>query len=270
MKSSKGAKRLDRVNQYRWRYPFENFIDNDVQSMLLPLNLTQNILLCPKYRIKNNFIHPNNLTSMVVTLCGGILSISLMCYRIYVFYGFEIAKTYWKMLYISACADLLFYCVGFIVNYVANVRQTKRNLELVLKIQDVHRCLNKKSYSKRFIIGNWFNFILIWGFYIYISFQVIYYFNLPVLVLFHCFTVMCFDINFVYATRLLKLLTDKVQIWNIHTQRLQQMDHIDKEVYCKRMFQNYVNILECYEIYKASFQHMVGISVHFLLYKINT
>ena len=151
------------------RYPFDNFVDNDVQSMLLPLNLTQNMLLCPKYRIKNNFIHPNNLTSILMTLCGGVISILLTCYRIIVIFSFEIEEMYWMMLYISAYADLLFYCVGFIVNYVANVWQTKRNMALVLQIQNINRCLKEKSYHKRFMIGNWFNFMLIWGFYIYTS-----------------------------------------------------------------------------------------------------
>ena len=267
MKSLKGDKRFYGVNRYRVRYRLHNFVDTDVQSMLFPLNLMQNILLCPKYRIKNNFIHPNNLTSIVLTLCGGALSISLMCYRIYVYFTFDVVKIYWKLLSISSYADLLLYCFGFIVNYVANVRQTKRNMAFVLKIQDVHRFLNEKSYSKRFIIGNWFNFILIWGFYIYISIHIVCHFHLSVLVLFICLTFMCFDINVVYATRILKLLSDKVHIWNIYTQRLVQMDHRDKEVYCKRMFQTYVDILESYKIYRSSFQQMVGISVLFVVYE---
>ncbi|KAF9410604.1 hypothetical protein HW555_010371, partial [Spodoptera exigua] len=126
--------------QYCIKIKRHNFIDEEVQSMLLPLNIMQNILGYPKYRIRDNFIIPNSRLVYLVSLCVTLISVALLFYR-------------------SLC-----------------------------------------------------------------------------------------------------YLKDKVVLWNIQIKDVQNMDCNEKEYYCQNFFQSYINILECYNVYRICFQqHYVEI-----------
>ena len=237
--------------------PLDDLVDKDVQALLFPLNLMQNIVIYPKYRIKNNFIYPNSRPAKFVSLCFMILSIFIFSYRVYELHVSLPVRSFINIAYITSYFDVIFYSIGFVINYVGNVMRTKRNIMFVLKIQDVHRFLNNDIYFKRFTICNWTSAVVIFGSYVCIAAYIYSEFDISASILFYGFTIICFDLNIAYATRLIKLLQHKVDLWNIQAQRLQQMDQRDNETCCKRMFQAYVNIIECYEIYKKSFQYMV-------------
>lgn len=69
---------------------------------------------------------------------------------------------------------------------------------------------------------------------------------------------MCFDLNIICAITFITLLCEKVNLWCIKAEKLQKADHRDNEFNCERMFQAYNNILECYDIYRASYEQMVS------------
>ncbi|XP_075985620.1 uncharacterized protein LOC142982821 [Anticarsia gemmatalis] len=58
-----------------------NSIDQDVQTMLYPLNLMQTILFGSKYRIKDGFISPNSGLTNFILLCGNISFILAFLYH---------------------------------------------------------------------------------------------------------------------------------------------------------------------------------------------
>ena len=132
----------------------------------------------------------------------------------------------------------------------------KNNISFVLKIQDVHRFL-KNTSNKRFTICNWIFVITALFSTTTMLVSESIRLKLPHYNLVCGVILLCFDANMVYATRLITLLCDKVHLWNIAAQNLHQIDHSDNEMYYKEMFQAFANLLECYDICRASFQHMV-------------
>ncbi|KAF9406766.1 hypothetical protein HW555_012974 [Spodoptera exigua] len=68
------------------------------------------------------------------------------------------------------------------------------------------------------------------------------------------FCITIFDVNMVSAIMLIKLLKDKLVLWNIQIKNVQSMDESEKKNNCKKVFQSYNDILECYDIYRICFQ----------------
>ncbi|KAF9406763.1 hypothetical protein HW555_012971 [Spodoptera exigua] len=66
-----------------------------------------------------------------------------------------------------------------------------------------------------------------------------------------------FDTNIVYAIRLIVLLTKKVDLWNNQAQQRLDMEQEDGDNYWKKLFETYVEILECYDLYKKTYKLMI-------------
>ena len=103
----------------------DNFVDKDIQSMLLPFNILQNMLFYPKYRIKDNFIYPNSIVSKLVSLCVMILSIILYFYLVYELHIDKDIRYYSNVTYVYSYPELCLYATGFAIYYSNNVLQTK-------------------------------------------------------------------------------------------------------------------------------------------------
>ena len=242
-----------------------NVVDKDVQSMILPLNILQNIFFYPKYRIKDNFINPNSFSSKLVSMLGMIAFSFLFLYRVFEIHHNKIIRTKANIVYLSSYFDFISNSLGFILNYTINVVFTKRNVSFVLKIQDVHRFLKDETYVRHFVKWNWISGFLIFFIYIFLDMCCCLLIQVPLIDIFCCLSLMSFDLNIVYAVRFIKLLSHKVDLWIIHAQYLQQMGASENKAYCRRMFQAYVNILECYDIYRSSFQEMASTYDFFVL-----
>ena len=237
-----------------------NMIDKDVQSMLLPLNLLKIIPFFPKYRIRNNLIIPNNHLLKSVSLCCTIsIIIFLFCnifYRHSMFNAMN--RNYLKK--ISKITNGGFLSVWLINNFIHGAFKTKENVSFVLKFQDIHRFLNNDKKFKLYVIQNWVTIVLFAAFY---SFMIIVH-MLPdpiFLQIFEHLSTMTMEAEMVYAIRLIQLLKDKVNLWN--DQALQY--HSMEVTHCKRMFQAYIKILDCFDIYKISFQNIVSITLPIFL-----
>lgn len=233
--------------------PVDNKIDKDVQSMLQPLNLMNNILLFPKYRIKNNFINSNSFISYTVTLCYIIISSAVFIYRIYVIHSNEFVRKFMNTIYLCSYFDFFAFSVGAIMNLIINVLQTKIFILFVLKIQDIHRVLNDTKF-KHFSIRNWISVIYMLCSHICLLIFCHIQLNVPSYEFCCGVATMIFDVNVMYAIRLIELLRIKMDLWNIQAKRLKQMDEND----CKIMFKAYANILECYDMYRVGSLQMVS------------
>ncbi|PZC77062.1 hypothetical protein B5X24_HaOG200711 [Helicoverpa armigera] len=235
----------------------KNYVDKDLQSMLLPLNLMQNIMFYPKYSIFNNCIVPNSVLSKVVALCSTMAFVLIHLYRSYNLYYNQMIREFVNILYITSYFDIILSCIGFAINFIVSIYQTENNVLFILKFQKVHRFLNDKNLFNRFVFMNWLILVLLFSFVIFIMSSFFLYMEVPLPDFFCGLAAFCFDINIIYALRLIKLLEDKVKLWNFEAQHLLQIYHSNIESHCQRMFEAYFNILECYNLYKYSFQLMV-------------
>lgn len=236
----------------------DNFVDKDVQSMLLPLNLMQQLYFCPKYRIKDNFISPNNFRSCLVSLCATIIFLSVIFYRFYSRIFSKSLKDFYKIDDdIITYFDFIITLTGFLINFFAVIFQTDQNVAFVLKILYIHRFFNNRTAFKHFIVGNWLSVILIHVAGIIFIISINLGLKLPRYNLFCGLILISFDANIVYAIRIITLLKNKVDLWNIQTLSFQNLKNSVSEDYCTKLYQGYIYILDCYDIYKVTFQKMV-------------
>lgn len=248
------------ARSYFKNFLLNNVVDDDVQSILLPLNLMQYIMVCPKYRIKNDLIFPNSSIFYFVSLLVTLLYISLLWYRNSTMVFFEDFMGAMNFTYFISFFDCVFYSVGFTINYAVNLIQTKKFIKFVLTFQKVHRFLHNEYFTKSFIIWNWIIVILSISGYITVFSYFCININAPFYAMLVTYFFIFFDFNIIYAIRILKLLEHKVVLWNIQATENLETEDINQENYMKKMFQTYVDILESYNLQQVCTQQFVSSS----------
>ncbi|PZC77082.1 hypothetical protein B5X24_HaOG200732 [Helicoverpa armigera] len=233
---------------------FKNILDKDVQCMLWPLNLMQYMMLCPKYQIKNNLITPNSLISNIISIIATVGFISSSFYRTYEIIYYSVLKSSFFMSFVLYY-DCIYYVVGFIMNCAMGILQTKNMVKFVLIFQKIHRFLNDGSLFTRYVIMNWIYFIAALGFFFIILMLFVMLFENWIFIIYG-YELIFFDLNVVYLIRIIKLLEDKVLLYNKYLLNCQNLTH--DESYRQKMVQVYVDLLECYSILKKSFQQFVS------------
>ncbi|KAF9405274.1 hypothetical protein HW555_013927, partial [Spodoptera exigua] len=134
------------------------------------------------------------------------------------------------------------------------------NISFVLKLQNIHQVLNNKVEFQRYIVVNWISFISIFIFYLLLIGALSFHFQSLTTTIYHItYSViyLYFDTNIVYAIRLIVLLTKKVDLWNNQAQQRLDMEQEDGDNYWKKLFETYVEILECYDLYKKTYKLMI-------------
>ena len=245
--------RVEKISNYT--------VDKDVQSMLWPLNLMQYIMFCPKYRIKNDLITQNSLISNLISMIVTVVYLSTYFYTTVT----EDAQSlgFPTFLNFSCFNECLVFGCGFCMNFVIGVIQTKNNVQFILTFQKVHRFLNAGANVNHFVVGNWILGITALGFYVIIytifwvqmgaSFSSIYV----------AYFLVFYDFNIVYATRILKLLENQVCLWSFKVTICRELEDTQTENDYKKVFQAYVEILECYRSYKVCYQPLVSRTLNF-------
>ncbi|PZC77069.1 hypothetical protein B5X24_HaOG200719 [Helicoverpa armigera] len=228
-----------------------NKLDKDVQSIFFPLNLMQLVVLGQKCRIKNNRINPNHCFNKVILFCGMVTYLMTYMNRFLEIMLDENFRTYVKnpFLFLSTYFDHFFYMSGFILNFIISVTKTKDVVNLILTYQKVNRILKDESSFKGTVTRSWIYVGAIFAFYLYtLFFSLLASFN----VLFNTVVVITLDANLIYTMVVIKLLTEKVKLWNARI-------ITDSENDCNnKMFDVYVDLLKCYDLLKNVFQQSVS------------
>ena len=236
-------------------------VNKDVQSMLLPLNLMQYIMFCPKYRIKENVITPNSFFSKFISMIVTLILILIFMYR--VFFVLSHKDSIITVLIVTSIYDCIYYCFGFIMNFLIGLIHTKKSIKFVLIFQKVHRFLYNESSFNRVIIGNWVMVIMA------LAYNVILYtyfcVKLHRTLMYTGYFLIFFDFNVIYASRVFKMLEDKLVLWNRRLLNSQKVINMHRRRHSMEMFQTYVGILECYYICNVCFQHFVSTLICFCL-----
>ncbi|PZC77078.1 hypothetical protein B5X24_HaOG200728 [Helicoverpa armigera] len=224
-----------------------NYVDEDIQSMLLPLNMLHFIRLCPKFIIRDNFITPNS------SKFNSVFFIATIVWLFALFY--DIHTEFWEELVNFNITDSVsfsvFFSSGLIVNLSLSVFRTRDYVSFVLKFQNVHRFLNNESDFKVFTFINWFIvilFVIIYGGFVIILILIT---DTLTIQLFCAFVLLSFDADIIYIIRFMKLLKDKFNLWNEQALQVRNMRDGNKEEYCQKLYQAYIDIMECYRLIKT-------------------
>lgn len=255
------------VLKHRVNYNLNNAVDKDVQSMVLPLNLMQYFIFCPKYRIKNNMITPNSLLSncfsIIITLF--YIFLTILCAYLYC----SSKKQINSFSDISSIYHCIFYCIGFVVHFVTGIIQTKKHVHFVLTFQKIHRMLKNETNFNYFIIWTWMLGIIALGFYVVHFTYIMFKINSSFFHIYNGYLLVIFDFNIIYAARVIQMLTKKIELWNFHVLNPRELQDKHGENYIKNMFDTYVHILECYDIFKICFRECVSTYIKVINIKIS-
>lgn len=232
-----------------------NAIDKEIQSLLLPLDLLQNIMLLPKYSIRDNFIYPNSMVLKYIGLCAAIVYSASGAYRTYGFYNDRIIRVYFEGTYIMSYLDFLFYAGRYFMIYNLNVVQTNSNVSFVLRYQKIHRFFKNSTYIKCFNFWSWFSviFIVFWLIFILATLLVT---RAPFYLIIYFTFVILFDLCSIHASRLITLLKNSVVLLNVEIKSL-EYTRVDQG-HCNKLWKTYLNILKCYDSYICFHRHHVS------------
>ncbi|KAF9800121.1 hypothetical protein SFRURICE_016998 [Spodoptera frugiperda] len=270
-------KYFKRKNNYKVKMYVENTnfnnVDNDMQQMLKPLNLFQTITFYPKYAIKNNKISPSTLITNFFTLAATIVFSSNFLYRIYRYQNNPVVTD--KITFFFFNFESVTYCAGYFINFFLSVFRTNDNITLIITIQEINRFLNDRTGFRRFVIWNWINGFMIFGFYTIL----ITYFT--TMLKMSAFAVVCsfinitVDINQIYVMRLIEFLKDKVVLLDANILKYGKEEGINNddniEDYCEKVLEVYIDIRKCYELIESLFRLptkiLIAQFVFFLMFK---
>lgn len=233
-----------------------NKLDKDIQNIIKPFNILLTIFNSSKFKIKDGYITecekkfhiPLYFINLFMTICS--------------MYSMVSDTTVWPLAAISTV--FVYFCLYFLQTTllaVVNIFLSDVHISLIIKLQEVHRnFVFHTDLVKNFIIWNWISLSalpLLITFYTYIYFIAT---NITINMYdLNCVLVIIgYDLNFIYAIRIITMLTIYVRKWIDNTNVETVVNGVENKKYLKNMFQIYKNILDVYKTYQTSFEVVVS------------
>lgn len=234
----------------------ENYVTDEVQTILFPFTIIQSILLVPKYRIKNNIITSNDVLLKIVILYGTAIYILVIAYQIIHNSDDTVQEvTVTKVQNFHVYINCIFIITGVIANCLNNIWiQSKFNVMFVLKLQKILRFFNNVVIYMKYVRRNRICIITIVCLYIlFVIYNCLMYPNLPFHVILSSCIIIIFDIDMICAIIFIQLLNDMAVEWCRET-----VSYIENEKKLKPLFEIYIDLMKTYEMYKNNFHILVS------------
>lgn len=237
-----------------------NRIENNLQALLLPLNILQNIFCVPKYRIRDNYITPNSFTSQCLCFLGTSLYVSLYGYQIYqLTVRNTISTDVTRFTSAINISHNIIHVITCLLVYIVTQRHSNDNIQFLIKIQNVYRTTKfDRKHLKNLTIWNWVYVIIIIcnSIMMHAYFHArLKYFDLIELIL--DIYKIGLGLNIIYSVSMLKLITSTTYSWlEDVNQKKEREDYVS---YWKNMSSANFDILESYCHFKKAFEELVSI-----------
>lgn len=236
-----------------------NHLNEELQKFLKPLNLLQNLFLLPKYKIRGNFITPNDLKCKLKCLGIALLFTVLVIYKYFNrnidIFGLKVNITF-KLISLS---NYVFCIVNVVLIEIQTIFQSGRNVVVVVLIKDIYGFIKRKNLTlKKLILSNWIGLVLMLfsTYIVYIAFHVyLKYFD--IFDLFRDTVLMVSLFNMMYTVAIIKLL--KIFLEEV-TDRIRSMqdDSDTDDLDYDQISLTYEKILRAFKIHSKSFQYAVS------------
>nr|WCC57764.1 gustatory receptor 50 [Papilio dardanus] len=242
----------------------KNHIQPFIWDALYPFIIMQYIKLSPMYSIRGNFISPNRfLTNVIFCL---LTAAGFVCF-IYFAYA-----SVWSINKISPflliCFELLdiLYALGFLVNAAVVIYISRVNVDLVIRLGKIQNNLKMKdNVMRRVIIENWILCFLILLYHLINTFiQIFYVFTSYVLIFLTIIIFLSWDVNIIYAARMMCLLRRQTDSWILN------MKSMLNGRYSSEMFDkfNWQALLKTYLIITDSYTYCERITESPIIYHV--
>lgn len=230
-------------------------LDANIKKIVLPFNIMLTAFNSSKYNISNGYMTPcrikYHLSFFVIILFLNTLSF-INVYHL-------ASKSVEAAIFIRI--DFPFYLPFYAFNYlllmICNIIHSSDNIFLVLKVQEIHRKCDIRKSFRYFIVCNWISVLLVaplvFSCFVFLSL----YFDLNLFELWCGFLMISYNLNVVYATRLMVLLRMYLAAWIEQIKNIERSGQGDLNIW-REMFNVYQNILKAYENYKICFRVLVS------------
>lgn len=236
-----------------------NYLEKDLQEVLVPLNLMQHFCFSSRCVIQDNFITPKNMKSIIISIIGTVAFGIIFMFKLVPLYMTSDHSLNIFFLRISQF-DVLFYISGLILNIVLTIYQSPNIVAMILKICDVHYVLNDEKELKKVKIMNWVMFGLL--VYTYGTDLIYYLMRRMNAVYIMCVMILwSFDANLLYARGVVALIGHKLDLWTREIKKYAEMDSNDNDESKDRLkvINSYFDIVDAFNLFKNVFQVMVSI-----------
>lgn len=240
-------------------FTYKSNVAKEVQLIFKPLHIVQSAFMLSKYTIKEDLIQPNSFVYNVISGISNLIIYMVILYAILRnCIGIDMEHVNHVIFYTTLqCIPIL--CVGGITNFTTNVFYRHTNVLLAIKIKNFYEFLkiNKRSL-KIFAIVNWVSamsvvfFQLIWIIYFYFAFSAFAQISQLIWNMIY----IIFDINILFATRVLKFITMALRLWV--KKATESMLKFESRTYWNKMHKLFEEILEGFELLRITFQPLVS------------
>lgn len=241
-------------------YLLNNVIDKNLQSFLLPLNYMQSCFVLSKYKISHNFITPNGLVYHMISFLG-LIAVMLLHTCPLIMKKITSLKMS-EMVLLGSIFNLVFHNTSYVVIYILNAINGLDNIKLIIKIQGAHQIISMpEKVLKKYTIWNWLHVIIKYPSYTIILSLFVYFMELcNIYKISYIISIMYFDCNIIYSSRLMKLLTIEMNYLKerIKINPKQENGSRHTKLNYKKITQAYLDLLSAFDRFKKVFRFTVS------------
>lgn len=257
---------------------FHNKIDDEFEKMIYPLNLFQSFILQSKFSVNYGRVTPNGYLAHLKSFLGVILMLYIYISSAY----YRILRTdnrFWVTF--EPLFEVVFYGILASVIFAVNVAQSRNNVRLIIKMQEIHRLIGRDDGLITFKKHNWIILALLSM--IYISIVIgIELIDLSYVRLMNILVLAYYDGNVIYAIQTIRFLGYEMKLWldelkrffatccePSHEELMKYFEEIDQQG--RRLYTAFADIMGAFKLVSCVFQYSVStfcyyILGHYLLY----
>lgn len=232
-------------------------INKQLQSILKPINILHTFLSSNKYKIRDNVITPNSFRDCFLSLIPVLIIISCSIYSLKLTYTTFPSGTLNLVIRTSYTISVVSDGIVSCLNYLANVKNRQNNVLLISKLLNPGMLF--KINGKKHLIINWASIVTVICF--YILFDLYFWYSiegLNVVDIIITTYFITFDLNLIYVTRLLNLLSCYLESWIQDVKSFGYTAEVDNEIYWIKMFDVFSDVLEAYKLIQKTFEKLVS------------
>lgn len=236
----------------------QNYIDDDLVAIFRPLNILHKFYFTPKFRVKNNRVTPNHVTTKILSCICFSVFVILNAFRI----KNEITDHLSHHAYVFGCTSLLHFFISlydFSASYKTNVLDSNDNVDLMIKIQRISSYFKDQKMIRKTIILHWVTGVAILLFHIHILVLSI---SQSESIFLDCFIFIqqSFDLNIIYPTFTTRIIRINFKSW-VSRAKIKNKTFYPI-MFSKKTFQIYLEIIETFELNKKCFKRTVRSQAH--------
>lgn len=237
-------------------------IDKNLQSMLRPLNMTQDIFLCAKYKIRDGIISANTSRYGLVSFVGLFIVIFSHLHTLWFDLTLGFTGRLGRFVKVGYTTYAVFIVLGFLMHYYLNMKHRHTCVELLIKLQNAHKII--KIDAKEYAKTNWVIVVALnCVFFVWLT---VFYSTLQVQLsqVIKIYFTIIFDFNLIYVARLLKLFRICLEAW---IKNVNNSGHIwePENEHWIRIFNAFMDILEAYQLLEKTLGALVSVLSHSLI-----